>query len=126
MARYVDGFVITMPKKNLDKYKKMSAKAGKIWMKHGALSYYECVGDDLNSMKKWGIRSFSDMTKKKPSEIVLFSFIVYKSKAQRDIINKKVMADPFMEAMGDDDKNLFKMENFSFGGFEAIVQLEKK
>ena len=82
--RYVDGYVLVVPKKNLKFYKKMASEGGKIWMKYGALQYVECVGEDLNSAKKWGFLPFPKMTKAKPTETVVFSFIAYKSKAHRD------------------------------------------
>lgn len=127
MVRYVDGFVITIPKKNLDAYKKMAKEAGKVWMKHGAVGYYECIGDDLDSVKEMGGLPFPVMTQKKPNEVVVFSFIIYKSKSQRDKINKKIMQDPAMNEMCPDGKKMpFEMKKMAYGGFEAFVQLEDK
>src|SRR4030095_3455468 len=93
---YVDGFLLPVPKKNLKAYQTMSKKAGKVWRDHGALQYVESVGDDLDN--NFGA-SFSKTIKTKPGETVVFSFIVYKSRAHRDSVNKKVMADPRLSKM---------------------------
>lgn len=122
--KYVDGFVLAVPKKNLKAYKKMASDAGKIWMKHGALQYVECVGDDLKSAAKWGCLPFPEMIKAKPTETVVFSFIVYKSKAHRDKVNAKVMKDPKMDPEKCKDKSMpFEMNRMAVGGFETIVEL---
>ena len=113
---YVDGFVIPVPKKQLAAYKKISAKAGKIWKEFGALDYKECVGDDLKV--KWGT-PFLKLAKAKPGETVVFSWITYKSKAQRDRINKKVMNDPRLKM---DGKSMpFDMKRMTYGGFKVFV-----
>jgi len=113
---YVDGFVIPVPKKQLAAYKKMSAKAGKIWKEFGALDYKECVGDDLKI--KWGT-PFLKLAKAKPGETVVFSWITYKSKAQRDRINAKVMKDPRLHM---DGKAMpFDMKRMTYGGFKVFV-----
>ena len=120
MAQYVDGFVLNIPKKKLADYKKMAAKAGKIWMEYGALGYYECVGDDMKV--KMGV-SFPKLAKTKPSEIPVFSFIIYKSRKHRDAVNKKVMADPRINEMCPDPKNMpFDCNKMTYGGFEAFVR----
>lgn len=113
---YVDGFVIPVPKKQLAAYKKISAKAGKIWKEFGALDYKECVGDDLKI--KWGT-PFPKLAKAKPGETVVFSWITYKSKAQRDKINKKVMADPRLKMDG--SAMPFDMKRMTYGGFKVFV-----
>ncbi len=117
---YVDGFVLAIPKKKLAAYKKMAQKACKIWMEHGALEYRECVGEDLKT--QWGV-SFPKLAKAKPAETIVFAWIVYKSRAHRDAVNKKVMADPRMNmeiaAMPFDTKRM------SYGGFEVIVDAVK-
>ncbi len=113
---YVDGFVIPVPKKQLAAYKKMSAKAGKIWKEFGALDYKECVGDDLKI--KWGT-PFLKLAKAKPGETVVFSWITYKSKAQRDKINAKVMKDPRLKMDG--SAMPFDMKRMSYGGFKVFV-----
>ena len=120
-TRYVDGFVIPVPKKNLAAYKRMSQKAGKIWMEHGALEYKECVGDDL---KHKGISwSFTKTVSAKPNETVMFSWITYKSKAHRDQVNKKVMADPRIANMMDAKDMPFDAGRMAYGGFKPIVNL---
>lgn len=118
MAHYVDGFVIPLKKKDLAAYKKMAALGCKVWMDHGALSYYECVGEDLQN--SWGL-PFAKLCKLKPSETVAFSFIVYKSKAHRNSVNKKVHKDPRM-SMDKFPKMPFDMKRFTMGGFKALVQ----
>ena len=115
--KYVDGYVITIPKKNLKDYRKMASMAGKVWMKHGALEYVEAVGDDLNI--KGVILTFPKMLKLKPGETAVFSFIVYKSRKHRDAVNKKVMADPRMQKPP--KKMPFDMQKMAYGGFKTIV-----
>jgi uncharacterized protein YbaA (DUF1428 family) len=115
---YVDGFVIPVPKNKVAEYKKMAALGKKIWMKHGALQYFECVGDDLAGMPECG--NFKTMARIKPSETAFFSFIVYKSKAHRNAVNKKVMDEmkkqPMPESMP------FDIKRMAYGGFKTIVQ----
>ena len=89
--KYVDGYVLPVPKKNLPAYRRMAAKAGKVWREHGALEFRECVGEDLKTKK---IKSFPSLVKPKPGETVVFSWIVFKSRAHRDAVNAKVMKDP--------------------------------
>ncbi|MBX3497988.1 MAG: DUF1428 domain-containing protein [Alphaproteobacteria bacterium] len=115
---YVDGFVIPVPKKQLAAYRKISAKAGRIWKEFGALDYKECVGDDLKI--KWGT-PFLKLAKAKPGETVVFSWITYKSKAQRDRINKKVMNDPRLKMDG--SSMPFDMKRMSYGGFKVFVDV---
>lgn len=115
---YVDGFLLAVPDDRLDEYKKLSRKAGKIWMEHGALSYVECVGDDVPEGK---LTSFPRAVKKKDGETVIFSWIVYRSRRERDAINKKVMADPRMDM--DPSTMPFDMKRIVFGGFKPIVEL---
>ena len=117
MARYVDGFVIAVPKKNLAAYRKMAKLGARVWKGHGALEYVECVGDDLAT--SMGI-SFTKLAKTRPGETVCFSFIVYKSRAHRDAVNKKVMADPRMAEAP--SPMPFDMKRMAFGGFKAIVE----
>ena len=115
--RYVDGYVLPVPKKNLPAYRRMAQKAGKIWREHGALDYKECVGDDLKV--KWGVR-FSRAVKVKRGETVVFSWIVCKSRADRDRINAKVMKDPRLANM--DPKSMpFDVKRMVFGGFKVLV-----
>lgn len=116
--KYVDGFVLPVPTKHLKSYKSIATNAGKVWMEHGALQYMECVGEDL---KDTGYSlPFPKMVKPKPGETIFFSFIVYKSRAHRDSVNKKVMADPRIKC---DEKNMpFDCKRMAYGGFEALVQ----
>lgn len=115
MPKYVDGFVIPLKKKNLVAYKKMASLGKKVWMEYGALDYYECVADDFT---KWGW-TFPKMCKLKKGETIIFAFVIYKSKAQRDSINKKVMLDPRMKMEG--VKMPFDMKRFATAGCKVIV-----
>jgi uncharacterized protein YbaA (DUF1428 family) len=115
--KYVDGFVLVVPKKNVKAYQKMAALGGKVWMKHGALEYRECIGDDLNS--PMGL-PFPKLVKLKSGETVAFSWIVYKSRAHRDAVNKKVMKDPSMNSM-EGKKMPFDMKRMAYGGFKTLV-----
>ena len=117
--RYVDGFVIPVPRKGLPAYKKISLKAGKVWMDHGALEYRECVGDDLKI--KMIQLTFPKLVKLKPGEVVLFSYITYKSRAHRDRVNARVMKDPRMTGMGGECP--FDMKRMTYGGFKTLVDL---
>ena len=117
---YVDGFVIPVPKKNLDAYRRMSRKAGKVWMELGALEYRECVGDDLSTEIA---ASFPEMVELKRGETVVFSWIVYKSRAHRDRVNAKVMKDPRIEGMMDMKSMPFDVKRMVYGGFKVIVDL---
>jgi uncharacterized protein YbaA (DUF1428 family) len=120
---YVDGYVLPIPKSKIKAYKKMALDSGKIWKKHGALGYFECVADDLTSVKKWKGREFSKMVKNKPSETIIFAFIIFKSKSQRNHINKKVHEE--MMRTKDKWENIpmpFDMKKMAYGGFKAIVE----
>lgn len=118
MPKYVDGFVIPIPKKNIDAYRVMARAAGKVWLEHGALEYRECVGEDLkNEMGS----TFLTMTKLKAGETVLFSWIVYKSRAHRDRVNKKVMKDERTTKMMEGKEMPFNPKRMAYGGFEVIV-----
>jgi uncharacterized protein YbaA (DUF1428 family) len=117
--RYVDGYLLPVPKKNLKAYARIAQKAGKVWREHGALDYKECVGDDLNV--KFGI-PFPRQMKAKPGETVVFSFIVFKSKAHRDLVNAKVMKDPRIANM--DVKAMpFDCKRMVYGGFKVLVEV---
>jgi uncharacterized protein YbaA (DUF1428 family) len=114
---YVDGFLLIVPKKKLDAYKKLARKAGKVWREHGALEYRECAGDDLDVA--YGL-PFPKLLKLKPTETAVFSWIVYKSRAQRDQINAKVMKDPRLADI--DPKTMpFDLKRMSMGGFTVLV-----
>jgi alkaline phosphatase len=117
---YADGFVIAVPKRKLAKYRSVARRAGKVWREHGCLDYRECVGDDL-AIK--GVISFTKLARLKKGETVVFSWIVYKSRAHRDAVNKKVMADPRMLRMMKEMKEMpsFDMHRMAYGGFKVIV-----
>jgi uncharacterized protein YbaA (DUF1428 family) len=114
--RYVDGYVLPVPKKNLKAYTRMARTGKRMWRKHGAIDYKECVGDDLNP--KWGV-PFPRAMKLKPGETVVFSFIVFKSRAHRDRVNAMVMKE--MEKMGPPKDMPFDFRRMVYGGFKAVV-----
>jgi len=118
--RYVDGFVVPVPERNLKQYRSIAQKAGKIWKEHGALEYIEAVGDDLEN--QFGV-PFTKAVKLKEGEIPLFSFIVYKSRADRDKVNKKVMEDPRLKKMMDGGSMPFEVKRMVYGGFKVLVDL---
>lgn len=115
--RYVDGFLLPVPKKNLAAYRRMARIGAKLWKKYGALEYMECVGDDLRP--PFGL-PFPKLMKLKPGETAFYSFIVYKSRAHRDQVNRKVMSDPAMATMP--KKMPFDVKRMAYGGFKAIVE----
>lgn len=116
---YVDGFVLVIPKKSLAMYKRMASVASKVWKKYGALDYKECIGDDLKPAM--AMLTFPKLTKLKPSEVVVFSYIVFKSRAHRDRVNAKVMSDPFMDKYKDKPMP-FDMKRMAYGGFKTLVE----
>jgi len=116
--KYVDGFVLPVAKKNIAEYRRLAKKAAKIWREYGALEYRECVGDDLNV--KWAL-PFPRGIKIKPGETVVFSWIVYKSRAHRDRVNAKVMKDPRLAEMGDPKNMPFDCKRMMYGGFKTLV-----
>lgn len=115
MAKYVDGFVLPIPKKNIEAYKKIAKLAAKVWMGYGALDYVECMADDVKPGKT---ASFPLSVKLKKNEVVFFSWITYKSKRDRDRIVKKVMADPRLSGM---TSMPFDMTRMIYGGFQPVV-----
>jgi len=117
---YVDGFLLPLPKKNAQLYRRIAQKAGKIWREHGALEYRECVGDDLKP--KMGAL-FPRMVRLKPGETAVFSWIVFRSRTHRDSVNKKVMKDPRMLKMMEAGSMPFDYKRMAYGGFKAIVDL---
>lgn len=120
-TKYVDGFVIAVAEKNLPKYLEMAKMGATVWKKYGALEYFECVGDDLDP--EWPGIKFPRMVKAKAGEAVVFSFIVFKSKAHRDEVNAKVMKDPFMTDPKNTEKSMpFNMKRMTYGGFRIIVE----
>lgn len=129
MSHYVDGFVIPIKKDKVDDYKKMAELGCKVWMKHGAIGYFECVGDDLSpAMEGMKVLTFPELAgvKSKEGETVIFSFIIFKSREHRDEVNKKVMADPEMnEAPECQGEMPFDVTKMAYGGFKSIVESMK-
>jgi uncharacterized protein YbaA (DUF1428 family) len=117
---YVDGFIVPVPKKNLKAYRTMARKAGKIWREHGALEFRECVADDVK-VGKW--TSFPRSVKLKPAETVLFSYIVYKNRKDRDRVLKLVMSDPRLSGMMQPGAMPFDGKRMIYGGFKPLVEL---
>lgn len=125
MAKYIDGFVLVIPKDKIQDYTKMASEGRDMWMKHGALEYYECQGDDLETKETGGMKplAFTTLTQAKADETVWFSFIVFESKQHRDEVNKKVMAE--MEEKYKDAKDFsmpFDMQRMAYGGFSVEVE----
>ena len=115
---YVDGFVVAVPKQKIEEYKALARTAGEVWKEHGALAFVECIGDDVPYGE---LTSFPRAVQAKEDEIVVFSWIVYESRAQRDAVNAKVMADPRLKH---DMANMpFDGKRMIFGGFETFLQL---
>ena len=117
--RYVDGFVLPVPEENIKLYQGIAKKAGKIWKEHGALEYIEAVGDDLEN---FGV-PFTKAVKLKPGEVPFFSFIVFKSRADRDKVNKKVMSDPRLKKMMENGPCPFEVKRMVYGGFKVLVDM---
>jgi uncharacterized protein YbaA (DUF1428 family) len=117
MAKYIDGFVVPVPKKNVEAYRRLAKKAGKVWLEYGALEYIECVADDV---KKGKITSFPQSVKLKPNETVFFSWIVYKSRSHRDRVLAKVMKDPRLAGMSEMP---FDGKRMIYGGFKPLVTM---
>ena len=120
MAHYVDGYVVPVPKKKIGAYRRMAQKAGKIWREHGALEFLESVADDVKPGK---VTSFPQSVKLKPGETVVFSYIVFKSRKQRDRVNAKVMKDKRLATMMDPKNMPFDPKRMFWGGFKPIVEL---
>ena len=118
MARYVDGFVLPVPKRNVDAYRRMARKAGKIWREHGALEYRECVAEDV---KKGEVTSFPQSVELKRGETVVFAWIVFKSRKHRDRVNSKVMQDPRLAGRMSPKDMPFDTKRMVYGGFEVVV-----
>jgi uncharacterized protein YbaA (DUF1428 family) len=120
MAHYVDGFVAPIPKRNIDAYRRMARKSGKIWREHGALEYRECVADDVPMGK---VTSFPRSVQRKRNETVVFSWIVFRSRAHRDRVNAKVMEDSRLADMKDPKALPFDAKRMIYGGFEVVVDV---
>ncbi len=117
---YVDGFVVPVPKKNVEAYRAMARKAGKVWRDHGALEFRECIADDVKVGKR---TSFPRSVKLKGNETVMFSYIVYKSRADRDRVMAKVMKDPRLAKMMDPKATPFDAKRMIYGGFKVLVDI---
>ena len=118
MSSYVDGFVVPVPTANLDAYRALAEKAGRIWMEHGALQYVECVADDVKPGK---VTSFPQSVQLKDDETVVFAWIVYASREERDRINARVMEDPRLKDMHPDSMP-FDGARMFWGGFKKLVE----
>lgn len=128
MSKYVDGFILVVPKGKTEEYKKMAEEGQDSWMKHGALAYFECRSDDLKQQEMGPdkSRSFSEMTGASSEDDIWFSFIVFESKEHRDEVNKKVMEE--MDAAYEeqsDFKSPFDMSQMAYGGFEVVIEAQK-
>lgn len=121
MSRYVDGFVLPVPKKNVEAYREMALQAGEIWREYGALEFVECVADDVQPGK---VSSFPQSVQLKDDELVVFAWIIYKSREDRDRINEQVMKDPRLAEMSPETMPFDGMRMF-WGGFETIVELRQ-
>ena len=117
--RYVDGYVLPVPKKKVAAYRRMAQQAGKVWRDHGALEFIECIADDVKPGKQ---TSFPQSVKLKAGETVVFSWIVFKSRAQRDRVNAKVMNDPRLAKMMDPKAMPFDAKRMFWGGFKVLVE----
>jgi uncharacterized protein YbaA (DUF1428 family) len=115
---YVDGYVLAVPKKNVQAYRRVARKAGRIWREHGALEFRECVGDDLHT--RWGT-PFPRVIRLKPGETVVFSWVMFKSRAHRDRVNAKVMEDPRLKKMMDSEAVPVDCKRMVYGGFNVLV-----
>ena len=118
---YVDGFVLPVPKRKVDAYKRMARKAGKVWKEHGALEFRECMADDVKPGKR---TSFPQSVKLKAGETVFFSYIVFKSRRDRDRVNAKVMKDPRLNSMMDMKDMPFDVKRMIYGGFKVVVDFQ--
>ena len=120
MGRYVDGYVVPVPKNNLAAYRRMAEETGKVWREYGALEFVECVADDVRPGE---VTSFPQSVKLKKGETVIFAYIVYKSRAQRDRVNAKVMKDPRLAHMMDPKQLPFDARRMFWGGFKVLVNV---
>lgn len=122
MAKYVDGFVLPIKRKNIPAYRRMAKLASKVWMEHGALQYVECAGDDLNIPK---VKSFLKLAGAKSGETVVFAWISYRSRAHRDAVNKKVMVDPRLSTMMTGAMP-FDVTQMAYSGFTVLVSADRR
>ena len=120
MPRYIDGFVIPVAKDRIDDYRRTAEKAAAVWKEHGALDYWECVGDDLDVKD---MVSFRQLTQAGPDDTVIFAWVVFESREHRDRANEKIMADPRLHAMGGEVNAIFDCKRMAYGGFKSLVQV---
>ncbi|WP_247002150.1 DUF1428 domain-containing protein [Halosolutus gelatinilyticus] len=126
MERYVDGFVLPIPNDKLDAYREIADEAGQLWIEHGALEYFEGVGDDMEpDMGDMSMRLFPQLAETGDDETVVFSFIVFESREHRDEVNAKVMDDPAMDPENYDEEMPVDLERMAYGGFRSIVSYEE-
>jgi uncharacterized protein YbaA (DUF1428 family) len=118
MGRYIDGFVIPVPKDRIEHYRRVAEKAAVVWKEYGALDYWECVGDDLDVKD---MVSFSQLSQAGPEETVIFAWVVFESREHRDQANAKIMDDPRLKEMMDTDKPIFDYKRMAYGGFRELV-----
>ncbi|MDC8445085.1 MAG: DUF1428 domain-containing protein [Nitrosomonas sp.] len=118
MSRYIDGFIIPVPAARIDDYRNMAEKAAQIWKDHGALDYWECVGDDMDVKNTL---SFPQLVNIKPDETVIFAWVVFESREARDAANEKILADPRINVLMDSSNQLFDCKRMAYGGFKQLV-----
>ena len=121
MSRYVDGFVLPIPRARIDDYRRVAESAAEIWKEHGALEYWECIGDDLNIE---GTSSFTDLISASEDETVVFAWVVFESREARDAANAKIFSDPRMATMVDPENPIFDTKRMAYGGFNSLVVRE--
>jgi uncharacterized protein YbaA (DUF1428 family) len=126
MSHYVDGYVLPVSTDDIDEYREMASAAGESWIEHGALSYFECVGDDLApDMGDVEMATFPDLVDAGPDETVIFAFVVYESREHRDQVNAAVMAEMEEAFEGADEMEMpFDVARMAYGGFEGLVEYE--
>ena len=120
MSRYIDGFVIPVPKDRIDEYRRMAETAGPIWKEHGALDYWECVGDDMDHE---GMTEFPEIIKADSDEVVIFAWAVFESREARDKANEKIVADERLKDLMNPDNPVFDCKRMAFGGFKQLVHV---
>lgn len=118
MSRYIDGFVLPIPRARINDYQRVAEAAAEIWKEHGALEYWECLGDDLNCE---GLRSFSELATATEGETVVFAWVVFESREARDAANAKICSDPRMATLVDPDNPIFDSSRMAYGGFKPLV-----
>lgn len=121
MSRYVDGFVLPIPRARIDDYRRVAEAAAEIWKEHGALEYWECIGDDLQGE---GFRSFPDLISASADETVVFAWVVFESREARDAANQKICSDPRLAALVDPNDPIFDAARMAYGGFTPLVVRE--